>query len=128
MKKPKKITTKNFTGKIYWILPNFNSVKIETNCEGSIAEIPRAIKFENNFNMDWKSVEDEGGIKLKTKDNINFQGEFNYEDEGRSVTGKVQGRLYNNDGGCLFIGQWVENPYDFTWIAELKKISKVPLK
>lgn len=120
-----KLSHKKFSGKIYWITPNFYSLNIGTECNAYTAEIPNAIKYEENLKMDFKSKEDEGGIQLKTKDNINFQGVFTYEDDGRSVTGKVQGILYENDDGCLLVGKWVEEGYDYTWIVELKKANKI---
>ena len=112
---------KKFIGTIHWITPPIHSAL--TNAETQTGEIPRAIMIRNNLNLEW-SKNAEGGIKLQTKDNINYSGQFSYEEDNYTITGKVIARLYNNEKGCLLIGQWFEEGYEFTWVVELKKVNK----
>jgi len=111
---------KKFIGKIYWITPSIYSIPEEAKTDTNVCEIIRAIFIDNKLKLDWIN----GGIKLETVDNINFQGVFNCEYDGSTITGGASGQLYNNKNGCLLIGKWVEEGIHFTWIAELKKVDK----
>lgn len=117
-----------FIGKIYWISPCIYSSPNEIDSITYVADIIRAIKIDDKFNMEWSSRElDTGGIKLTSSDNINYSGILNYEENQKNYLGKIPSAcFYENKAGCLLIGKWLSEGELFTFIVELKKVDKFP--
>jgi len=111
-----------YIGKIYWITPPIQSKFAEMDCSMQCADVPRAIMIGNEFHLGWKRSS-EGGIKLNTTDRLTYEGQFNYESEGR-VTGIATAQIYFNNSGCILMGIWKEEGVNYSWIAELKTIDK----
>lgn len=118
-------TIKRFTGKLFWIWPNINSIQSGAKPENwQCADIKRAIINDKDFTLEWVSRDIQPGqLKLHTDDYINYYGFSSYLDAD-NFAGKINCIYYENSNGAILIGTEIENGNFSTLLVKLEKVEK----